>query len=278
MKKVFIVIVHYGKVEVTKKCLQSLFSSKATFDHIVIINNDSSILNHKVFRDKRITIYQNEVNVGFASAVNQGIEIALFQNPKYILLLNNDTIVHDNFIEDLLKCLKLEKNIGIIAPVIQFKKDNTSWFDLGGRVNRLLGRTTHKNVSEVTSKKLLIVDYVSGCCMLIRARIINEVGFFDSNFFLYYEDVDFCLRAKKTGWKVGVCPDARIEHVLSSSVGKNSNVAFYHQTKSALLFGKKWASSFFYPHTLFQSFVFLTHNPSAGPHILKAWKKALHLH
>ncbi len=127
------------------------------------------------------------INLGFAAAVNIGIKKALAGGADKILLVNPD-----------IKIKKIDfKNGDVVAPVLKFKRDGEWVYDYGGRVNWLIGRTTHiKSPGEI--------DYVSGACMMIDKKVFAKIGFFDERFFMYFEDVDFCLRAKQSGFKISI--------------------------------------------------------------------------
>jgi len=239
-KRVILVIVHYGDIATTKKCIDSITKYSKIF-HIIVVNNDQRVeLRKSHFQKEHISIIQNRENTGFARGVNSGIKEALSLSPDYILLLNNDTWVKNDILKPLLNFAEINTDAGIIAPVIAFQKSSELLFDFGGKVNWTFGRTTHTNKTKITSLKTRRVEYASGCCMLLKKQVINKVGMFDERFFLYYEDVDYCLRAKKLGFYTFVVPSSVVFHHLSHSVGKVSTLAAYHLTKSALIFGKKY--------------------------------------
>jgi GT2 family glycosyltransferase len=109
--------------------------------------------------------------------------------------------------------------------------------------------------------------------MMIRTDVFKKIGLFDEEFFLYYEDVDFCLRAKKAGFGVEVVPSSIIHHVLSQSAGPTSSFTLYHLTRSAVIFGKKyyggWKNISNRLFLLFQSLAFLRANPQAAVAIMR---------
>lgn len=267
--KIFIVILHYGKLETTQGCIASLAKYSRSFQQIVLINNDENItLFPSQFKkiNKKLHIINNEKNLGFAAGVNVGIRYALSQKAEYIFLLNNDTIVEKDFLKKLVHVLKKEKTSGIVGPAIWFRKDGKILYDLGGRVNMFFGRTSHDEVEKITDVHQRLVQYISGCCMLIKNRVFEKVGLFDERFFLYYEDVDFCLRAKQAGFLSHVLPSVTIYHELSKAAGKVSTIAVYHQTKSGVLFGKKYCKVKI-ANLLFlfaQSILFVFKNPHIG--------------
>ncbi len=116
--KVFIVVLHFGSPEITNNCLRSIFRSKLSFDSLLVVDNSG---NFEV-TDKRITFIKNKKNFGFAGGVNVGIKYALSKKADYVLLLNNDTLIHRSFLEALIKFSEKFENPGIVGPAIRFKK------------------------------------------------------------------------------------------------------------------------------------------------------------
>ncbi|HEX8964937.1 MAG TPA: glycosyltransferase family 2 protein, partial [Patescibacteria group bacterium] len=197
-----------------------------------------------------------------------GISYGFSYKADYFFIVNNDTEIKKEIISKLIDYLKQNEKIGIIAPTITFKKKNKTLFDLGGYINKITGKTFHDNKRIVVDKNVLFPDYVSGCCILVPRKIFEKVGLFDERFFLYYEDVDLCLRVKEKGFVIALDPTVVISHALSQSVGKVSKVSFYHQTFSALEFGHKYFSSWKRISNIcfivLQSGVFLIKAPFAG--------------
>lgn len=274
--KVFIIILHFGDPEVTIACLKSIFKRKISFTELVVIDNNQNLdpATPKSFKSK-IKVIENKKNLGFSGGVNVGIRYALEKGADYVLLLNNDTIVKQNFLKNLIEFSEKFENAGIVGPAIKFKRDNRIVYDVGGRINRFFGRTTHKEVSKIGDKNPKVTDYISGCCMLVKKDVFERSGLFDERFFLYYEDVDFCLRARGKGFVTYVLPKVYIEHELSISVGKVSSLAIYHQTKSALLFGKKYFKKPLALNRIFiiaQSFYIFIKNPRLGMSAVLALK------
>jgi len=277
--KIFIIILHYGTVETTQKCVASILEKEKNFEKIIIINNDEMIqLTKKTFgKTLKLHIINNRKNLGFAAGVNEGIRFALEHNADAVLLLNNDTILNKEILYPLVVVLQKEKYAGIAGPVLQFHRNGKIIYDLGGRVNSLFGRTSHEEVETIFNKKSKEVTYISGCCMLIKKEVFATIGYFDEKFFLYYEDVDFCLRAKKGGFLSYILPSVSLYHELSKSAGKLSSVAVYHQTKSGIVFGKKYCKTkiFNFAFLFMQSMLFLVKRPSTGIYAFKGFRDGL---
>jgi len=240
--KLFIVMLTYGDIAITKQCVASFCEIDPFFTKIIVVNNNIEEITSAEFGKykRKIDVINNHKNLGFAGGVNKGIEHSLAMSAEYILLVNNDTVITSPIIKKLVSFGQKNEKAGIIAPSIRFSKHNKTLFDLGGNVNLFFGRTNHTEVSTVMNSSPREVTYVSGCCMLIKAKVCTSIGLLDESFFLYYEDVDYCLRARSNGYLSYVLPTISITHALSKTIGKITPVALYHQTRSALIFGSKY--------------------------------------
>src|SRR5579872_3405430 len=197
--KVFIVILHFGDVAVTKKCIESLYAHETYPFSLIVVDNTGEKIPKRQFNRKNVTLITNKKNLGFAGGVNGGIAYALSKKAEAIYLLNNDTIIKKPILKMLLQTLQ-EKTVGIVGPSLRFKKDKQTLFDIGGKINHLFLRTSHQEVKKIKDTTPRVVEYISGCCMVIKKQVFTDAGFFDEKFFLYYEDADFCLRAGKKGY------------------------------------------------------------------------------
>ncbi len=248
--KFYIIILHFGDITLTQSCIQSLLEKETAKFEIIVVNNKEKLARQTFSNKKSLTVINNGKNVGFAAGVNIGIKYALSKHAGYVLLLNNDTAVKKPFIQTLADFLRNDKRAGIVGPAIAFHKDGKLIYDLGGNLNKIFGRTSHTEVEKIEDNKPKLTTYVTGACMMIKKEVFEITGFFDEQLFLYYEDVDFCLRAEEKGFTSYVLPSVIITHSLSKTIGKVSNLAIYHQTKSAVLFGAKWCK----PTRLLNSF------------------------
>ena len=250
MKKVFIIILNYNGGEDTVKCLTSLSEAKILDQAKIIIVDNASTDNSVELIKKNfpsIKIIQNKKNLGFAGGNNVGIKDALQRGADYALLLNTDTLVKKNILTSLVKHLESDETFGIAAPAIEFKINNESLYDLGGKVNWFTGRTTHNDVKKIPSwKEPIKVEFVTGACMLIKKEVFEKIGLLDERFFMFFEDADFCLRARKAGYSTWVVPEAQIYHKLSASVNKTPK-KYQYLLKSNLKFINKHLNTIFKP-------------------------------
>lgn len=240
MKKIDIIILHYGDIAVTKKCIKSLESSAKGFRDIILINNDPQIdLTQRIQSKPKRIVLNAKKNLGFAAGVNLGIQKSFKNNADAVCLLNNDVVIEKDFIKGLSTYLFGKKDVGIVGPLIEFAAKGGQMYDHGAIVDQKTGMSKHRNYFSKKTKAPLLVDAITGCCMMIKKEVLEAIGLFDEQFFMYYEDVDFCLRAKEKGFRVYVVPSEIIHHELSKSIGRKSSSLIYQLVKSNIRFSKK---------------------------------------
>ena len=221
--KVAVIIVNWKKYDITSSCIESILNSTNSNLKIILVDNESDNKKVKNFKFRNeIEIIQNKKNEGFSKANNIGIDYALKNNYDYTLLINNDTIVEKNLIEVLLKTAQA-KNFSVVQPLILNYNGKEIW-NAGGRIDYFFGNfiTRKKLVNSLNSSHEL-TEWLTGCCCLFKTKIFKEIGKLDESFFAYYEDVDFSLRLKKHGYKIGFTSKTHIYHYESfSSISNNS--------------------------------------------------------
>lgn len=240
MKTVAIIVLNYNGQQVLSDCLASLQLIKlpSGYKHLtILVDNGSSDGSQKaaIKQFSRTVLIQNQTNLGFAKAMNRGIKRALKLGADFVLLLNNDTVVRPDFLSRLLDGIKAPP-VGIAGPILKHRVKEQTLYDHGGKINWLLGRTEHFNKPRIVLKQPTARDFISGACMLIKKAVIERTGLLDEHYFFYFEDVDFCLRAKKAGWQTVVVPNSIINHKVSSQADKAPWLKFYNQLRSNLIF------------------------------------------
>lgn len=229
MSKYKIIIVHTFNIKVVLKCLSSLKESADLLDVFLVNNSTRSIKDKIKTRYSEVTIINSKKRLGYATAVNIGIKYALKRpSPEYLLILNDDTTFKKNFLNKLIEGAE-EKNLGIASPKILLP-DKKIWF-FGGEIDKKRFTGGHK-VGKL--------DYLSGCCLLIRKEVFDKIGLFDESYFLYYDDVDFCYRAKKVALKLGLVSNSVIYHNVKKGAEGLKRMNYY-LARSHLLFVKKHA-------------------------------------
>lgn len=195
-----------------------------------------------------LILVKNDKNEGFAEGNNIGIKYAINNlNSDYILLLNNDTVVDKNFLVEMLKVAENDDKIGVAGPKIYYYDEpNKIWF-AGGKISWKCCRGLNIGNNEIDAgqyEKVTEVEYVSGCAFLIKKEVVEKVGLFEKIFFLYFEEIDWTLRASKFDYKSVYVPKGRIWHKVSRSGGGiKGKVGLYYITKNRWLIMKKWAKT-----------------------------------
>lgn len=242
--KVFIVLLTYNSKKLVLSCLSYLkLLSKNNFSlSLVVVDNGSKdgTVNAIIKNYPNIILIDNKINYGFAKGINYGLRYAYQQGANWVLLLNDDTVLPKDFLQVLLKTAIL-KNYFISGPKIK-TLDNKIW-SLGGTLDsiRFSGGLVGYGAQDKKNLKELRVDFISGTAMLVKRQVFEEIGFLDEDYFLYYDDVDFCYRAFKKGFASYIIPQSEIIHLETATIKKNSPSHFYHAAKSRLIFVLKRA-------------------------------------
>lgn len=233
---VSIIIVNWNGGQVFKNCLLSL--SKISYPNweLIVIDNGSTdgsagFINKYI---ERTRVIRNRVNVGFAPANNQGYKIS---KGKYILLLNNDTVVEPIFLDILIEKMTRKKDLGVVQPKIKVM-DNPKYLDNAGSFMTRIGFLHHWGFQKKDGKKFgseKEVFATKGACMLVRRKVVEKIGLFDPDFVSYFEESDFCWRAWIAGWKVLYYPEVFIYHKVGFTI-KRQNVLNlnYHYYKNRI--------------------------------------------
>jgi GT2 family glycosyltransferase len=218
--KLSVVILNWNGKSDTLACLASLHNVEAPPFDIIIVDNgstDDSVLEIGK-RFSLVRLLETGKNLGYAGGNNVGIEYALRQGADLVLLLNNDTIVDRHFIAALLKSSHDHQDVAIFGayPIQMIHPEKID--HLGGRWNSttatfdLIGLGAAKGFK--TDQPL---DYVCGCSILIRKQVFEKIGLLEPTFFLFWEEADFCMRAKKAGFGIGISYEALLLHKVSAS-------------------------------------------------------------
>lgn len=248
--KLFIIILNYNCKADIIDCLKSLkyIDKKSYLLKLLVVDNASADGSVQLIKQKfpQVKIIQNKKNLGFAAGVNVGIKYALKQGADFVFLLNPDTIVEKDFLQPLVQLIKSDTEIGIVSPVLKGMFKGKLVYDLGAKFNPFLGRTKHIHV-KFRPLHPMEAEMVSGCAMLVKKEVFEKIGFFNKHYFLYFEDSDFCLRAKKAGFKIYVQSKSIVFHRTSQSLGEFSLKKIYHILISNFLFINKHVKFYLRP-------------------------------
>jgi len=241
--KVSIILLNWNNPYDTVECIESLKEiSYPNYEIIVVDNNSTDDSIKELENIRNIQLIRNDSNLGFAGGNNVGIEYALKRSSDLILLLNNDTVVDRDFLSVLVGRAVGKKNVGIIGSKIYNYSEPAKIWSAGGGITKLTKRTFQYGENKSDEKKFnreMEVDFLSGCCMLIKREVFERIGLLDAEYFMYYEDVDFCLRAKKF-CKVIYTPGAIIWHKVSATSNKSYR-DYYRMRNYMMLLNKQFS-------------------------------------
>ena len=224
IKKVGVVIVTYNSKKYIESCLDSVLNSNTPLE-IIIIDNASTDTTVRLLQKRYpdVCLFQNQKNLGFGAGINIGLRHLLKKGGfDYILLLNPDTLVSKNLIEELIKPFSNQNKIGVTGPIITYQEKSKIWF-AGGYFNKLFCFSRHPfmdkdiNTVHITSGK---TDFITGGCLMIKREVIDKVGLLDEKYFLYFEDVFFSTKVRKAGYTCHLVAKPLVSHLVSAVTGE----------------------------------------------------------
>ncbi len=255
-----IIIINYRTYDYTKQTIESIINKKHPFNYeIIVVDNasdDDSLENLKIdFKNELdeglIKLIANIENKGFAYANNLALKKIKF---KYVLLLNSDTIILEDCLEQCLQFMDRDKRVGALGCKISLtdgtldKACRRGYPDVKVSFYRLTGlsqlfpqskRFAKYNLTYLDENGTYEVDCLSGAFMLLRGEVMEQVGFLDESFFMYGEDIDYCYRLKEEGWKVIYYGETEIIHYKGASSGKQKSKLLYEFYKAMHIFYDK---------------------------------------
>ncbi len=225
--EVSVIIVNYNGKDILKKSLTALFatSKDISLEVILVDNNsqDDSLAKIKEF-ENQIILIKNQENTGFGKANNQGLKLA---KGKYILLLNNDALLHENALKEMVKFIKENKNCGVVCPKL-LNLDGSLQIH-GSSLGKLFFKT----------EKPQAKSFLPAAVFLIRTDLFREIGGFDENFFFYNEDLDLCKNIIKKGFKLYYLPTVSATHIGGFSSKNLKEEGIVEGFRGGLYFCKK---------------------------------------
>jgi len=205
-----------------KECLESLKQEKSSFD-VIIVDNGSTDGSVNFIKENypHFTLIENQVNLGFSAAVNQGIKAS---DAEYVFLLNNDTRIQPGCMPSLLECISKDVDIFAVSSKM-VRYDDPDIVDDAGDEYTILGWTKKRGDGKSSNLYEDEEEVFSACAgaALYRKSIFEEIGYFDEAFFAYLEDVDISYRARIYGYRCVYCPQAIVYHRTSATSGSRYN-------------------------------------------------------
>lgn len=260
MNKIAIVILNWNQIEETIECLNSVTAIRFPNYEIILVDNGSTETFPVNFLESypHVSLLQNGKNLGFAEGNNRGIAYALERGAEYVLILNNDTRVDPDILHALMEAAHLHPEAGVFGAKIYYYDEPTTLWYAGGEVDSKKGRCYHVGCTDSDLEKkweeVRDTGYACGCALFIRAETIHKVGMMDPQFFLIWEEIDWCWRIRQAGYRCLFVPKAKVWHKISLSFegGNRGAVWQYFYWRNRLLFLKRHDPSFFYRTTLWR--------------------------
>ncbi len=247
MPDLAIVIVNWNTRQLLAECLNSLYAHPPACPFEVwVVDNASTDGSVDMVRQAfpEVHLVANAENLGFARANNQGIAAS---TGEYVLLLNSDTVTPPGALAALVGFLEEHPEAGAAGPRLLRPDGTPQPFSFGGdpAPGYLLARgfnrlVRHRYLHEWATDEIGAYDWVSGACMLVRRKAIEQVGGLDEKIFVYFEDADWCLRMRRAGWRVYYDPQVSVTHIGGQSVRQNPAAQNAYQDSLRYFYGKHY--------------------------------------
>lgn len=239
---VVVVVLNWNRPLETADCIASLLAGDYSRQQILVVDNGSSDGSvgelHQRFGGQ-IEVVETGTNLFYAGGNNVGLEWSLKAGADWTLILNNDTLVAPDMLGRLVQTAQDHPRAGILAPMIYFGHDRSRIWALGGRRRQWLLMPLEIGRGEMDCGQFAApfsVDFVTGCAMLVRRDVLTQVGLLDTNYRMYYEDADFCVRVQKAGFELWVEPRAKMWHMVSLSAKRQAAKSRYQRTRYRIRF------------------------------------------
>ena len=218
------VVLNWNNEADTAACLDSLLAQEGVSLEILLVDNASADGSGARLHERYPAVHYlaTQENLGYAGGNNAGLRWALERGAAWVLVVNNDTVADASCLARLLAAASLDVRIGALAPlIVRYDAPTRVWF-AGGHYSRLRALGTHEHEGEVADDVARTATedghpwractFLTGCCLLLRAEALRDVGLFRADFFAYVEDVELSLRLREGDWKLGWVPGARLAH------------------------------------------------------------------
>jgi GT2 family glycosyltransferase len=233
------VILNTNRREDTLACLASLGRGTYANHHIIVLDNASTDGSVEAIRSvfPAVEIIALSDNRGYAGNNNVGIAAALDRGADWVFVLNEDTILDPACLEELIRVGESDSRIGIVGPMVYHHDEPSIIQSAGGRLGRNWESQhiaqNQPDIQQFTSPHA--VDWISGCAILVRRAVIEQIGMIDERFFYYWEETEWCLRATRAGWRILHAPRARLWHKGVQRGYRPKPAVAYYNTRNRLL-------------------------------------------
>ena len=233
------VVLNFNRREDTLECLTSLEENSYKNHKIILLDNELSDGSVEAVKAKftNVFIIQLEENLGYAGNNNVGIQEAIRQGADWVFVLNEDTVLDKECISQLVSVGESDPSIGIIGPLVYHHNEPEIIQTAGGRMDRYY-RGWHQGEDELDRgqyQEPYPVEWISGCGIMVRRSVIDQIGLIDARFFYYVEEFEWCIRAQENKWKIILVPAAKIWHKGVQKNHQPKPSVTYYATRNQLL-------------------------------------------
>jgi GT2 family glycosyltransferase len=238
--KVVAVVLTWNDIDMTTRCVESLFATGYRGLGIVVVDNGTKPPSCPILKERFPSLepVQLPENLGFTGGCNRGLTRAMELGADYVFLLNNDTIVGANAIEQLVKAIQARPDIAMASAVLLYPGPEKRIQFIESKLLRNVGGQVRSHENELLSdehRKIYDVDFAPACAVMFRPQALKEVGLFDETLFTNWEDYDLCCRLLDRGWKIITVGTAEVVHAHGQTTGRTSPFITYLFTRNRLI-------------------------------------------
>ncbi|HEX9019446.1 MAG TPA: glycosyltransferase family 2 protein [Anaerolineaceae bacterium] len=252
------VILNTNRRDDTLACLESLAGSSYPNQRTIVLDNASTDGSVEAIQSKfpGVQIMPLADNRGYAGNNNVGIRAALEQGADWVFVLNEDIVLDPGCHAGLVEALEGRAEIGIAGPMVYHFDEPGVIQSAGGQLDRTW-QPVHSGQNEADQGQYSaprLVDWISGCAILVRREVIEQVGALDEQFFYYWEETEWCLRARQSGWKILHVPQAKIWHKgVQRNYRPGPNVTYYATRNRFLIMSRRHAPALVWANAYLQT-------------------------
>lgn len=235
---IFAIVLNYNGADDTKKCVYSLLQSGYANLHIVLVDNASPDGSGDVLAEAfpKLPLLRQQSNTGYGGGNNAGIRYALQNNADFVLIINNDVIVEQEFLQPMVDVLHRDPGIGVVNGKVFYQSQRDQVFSAAGHFSPLLCAGLNKGGTKRSGRDQNLecdVNYVCGVLLLVRRNVFETIGFFKEEYFMYFEDLEFSRRVSSR-FRLRYSPQAVAYHKSGSGRGwsRYRELYLYYYTRN----------------------------------------------
>lgn len=235
------IVLNTNRKDDTLECLRSLARQAPGLDNqVMVLDNKSSDGSAEAIRGAFPTteIVAIDKDRGYAGNNNVGIKLAVARRPDWILILNEDTVLDSACLTRMIDAGESDASIGIVGPLVLHYDEPDIIQSAGGQLGPHW-ESVHIGANEVNRGRFdraQDVDWISGCALLVRRSLVEQVGLLDERFYYYWEETEWCVRARKARWRIVHAPDATLWHKgVRRDYVPSANITYYNTRNKLLL-------------------------------------------